>query len=170
MWHIKSLLIILYSQFSATAQTCFTTTPGSYRIAAVQTRPGYRKDQKKKKMSWGEKMVLAGRFRTGAMWLESVSSSSLHQLQYTRSDDAWKSIYATSQEGRQCREKRDAKDGWKDRCWLCMVKANGTAEQVKFPRLCQQFSFESSAVDQLKSSVRIFREVLRCCISPFGVR
>lgn len=53
-------------------------------------------------LSWGKKTgIFAERYRTEAVWLESVSSSSVHQLQYTHSDDAWKSIYATSRERRQ---------------------------------------------------------------------
>lgn len=69
---------------------------------------------------WRKKRELAERYRTGAMWLESVSSSALHQLQYTRSDDAWKSIYATCREGRPRREKRerDTKDGCKGQMYL----------------------------------------------------
>lgn len=103
-----------------------------YRLGTVQTRRGERKDQEEGG-ELTEEGELAERYRTGAMWLESASSSSLHQLQYTRSDDAWKSIYATSREGRQRRERgREIQrmDGKIDISlyWFCTVKTNGTTE------------------------------------------
>lgn len=99
-------------------QICLTTTVfcRKYKTGTVQTR----NNRGAGGWDWRKKRELAERYRTGAMWLESVSSSALHQLQYTRSDDAWKSIYATCREGRPRREKRerDTKDGCKGQMYL----------------------------------------------------
>lgn len=93
------------------------------------------------------KREFAERYRTGAMWPESVSSSSVHQLQYTHSDDAWKSIYATSRERRQHRDggREIQRVDWRIDVSILLVSGqNQTTEKVKFHSKSQQFTFRFS--------------------------
>lgn len=118
---------------------------------AAQTRWCWKKDQRQKgggggELSWCKKTgIFAERYRTGAVWLESVSSSSVHQLQYTHSDDAWKSIYATSRERRQHREgegeKKIQRMDWRINGFILVVSGqNQTSEEVEFHSQ-SQFTF-----------------------------
>lgn len=118
-----------------------------YRRGTVQTRWCWRKDQKEGGWVDARKREFAERYRTGAMWPESVSSSSVHQLQYTHSDDAWKSIYATSRERRQHRDRgrEIQRVDWRIDVSILLVSGqNQTTEKVKFHSKSQQFTFRFS--------------------------